>query len=137
MLLGTLGFLTHVRCQACGAQFSFKVRAKRVRRNPRGRYYLDGYQRGAEAAKVNIQEEPESLAKYASKDRLGEYVGELREHQVQFEGDISYDVGRGVTEKQYESWEEGFAHGFFKAVEKWLVGYRPVQSQRTLMNRRR
>jgi hypothetical protein len=103
----------------------------------RGRYYADGYHNGAEAAKVNIQEDPSLLAKYVEQDRLGEFVGELREHQVQFAGDISYDVGRGVTERQYESWESGFTDGFFATVKKWIKGYRPTERQRTLLNRRR
>lgn len=95
-------------------------RIPRVRRNPRGRYYLDGFRNGAEAAKVNIDVDAANLLKYAEKDRLGEYAGEIREHQVQMAGDISYDVGRGVTERQYEAWESGFYAGFEGTVNKWL-----------------
>ncbi len=87
-------------------------------------WYLDGYDAGAEAANDNLShpEARKDLERRHEEDRLGEFVGELREHQIQFEGDISYDVGRsgGPTERQYELWEEGFTDGFIRNVERAL-----------------
>lgn len=93
--------------------------------NPKkSQWYLDGYAEGQEASQVSLTEKQEraDLEKYFEEDRLGEFVGEIREHQVQMAGDISYEVGQpgGPTERQYELWEEGFTDGFIEAVEKEL-----------------
>jgi len=85
-------------------------------------WYLSGFEDGVEAANVNLAEDPDGLRSYYEKDRLGEYAGEIREHQSQFAGDISYEVGRkgGPTERQFEQWDEGFTDGFIQTVEREL-----------------
>jgi len=87
-------------------------------------YYRDGVKAGEEAAGHNIEHGPsrKELLEYIKADRVGEYAQGIREHQVQFAGDISYDVGDTVTERQYELWEEGFFKGFIAYVEAWHKG---------------
>ena len=91
----------------------------------KGTWYRDGFEAGKAAALDNLAE-PDSrkeLEEYAERDELGAFVGELREHQVQFAGDVSYDVGEpgGPTERQYELWEEGFTEGFIETAEEGLA----------------
>lgn len=95
------------------------------KKNPsRGRYYRDGEDEGRYAARVGLGDpaERKELRQMLEEDRLGEAAGQIREHGVQMAGDISYDVGRGVTERQYESWEKGFYAGYEKEVRKALKG---------------
>lgn len=90
----------------------------------RSEWYYEGFREGFYAAQVNLTEKDSrlDLERYAAQDRLGEYAGEIREHQVQMAGDISYEVDRegGPTEAQYEAWEQGFYDGFEKTVRKEL-----------------
>ena len=92
------------------------------RRASQSRWYLDGYEEGREAAIVNLAEPggEDELLEALEKDRLGEIAGQVREHQVQMAGDISYDVGRpgGPTEAQFEKFEEGFYAGFEAEVRR-------------------
>lgn len=84
-------------------------------------FYRDGFAAGVEAAEHNISD-PASrrdLLRYIAQDRVGEYAGEIREHQRQFADDISYDVDSTVTERQFELWEEGFYKGFEKTAMSW------------------
>lgn len=64
----------------------------------------------------------EELRQALAEDRLGEIAGQVREHQVQMAGDISYDVGRpgGPTSVQMDRWEEGFYAGFEAQVREIL-----------------
>ena len=86
----------------------------------RSRWYLDGYEEGKFAAIVNLETSTRAeMFQALHDDRLGEIAGQVRDHQVQMAGDISYDVGRplGPTERQYESWESGFYDGFADRVK--------------------
>jgi len=85
------------------------------------RFHQDGFAAGVEAAEANIgdRESREALLKHIKEDRVGEFAGGIREHQAQFEGDISYEVDGNVTERQFELWEEGFYRGFEKTVMDW------------------
>lgn len=87
-------------------------------------WYSDGYDAGAEAAVDNLADPPSraDLERAFEREAVGEIAGEIREHQSQFAGDLSYDVGRrgGPTERQFELWEEGFTAGFIATVEAEL-----------------
>jgi len=90
-----------------------------------GEFRRDGYADGVFAAQVNLVDYLEELKEYAARDELGAYAEEIREHQRQFAGDISYEVtddprSGGVTERQYEHFEEGFTKGFIDTVQKAL-----------------
>lgn len=90
--------------------------------HPQDEHYLRGLQEGEYAFDANwgILEERKDLRKHAGNCTLGEVVGQIRENQVQYAGDISYDVGRrgGVTIKQYDRFEEGFTAGFLKRAKE-------------------
>ena len=81
-------------------------------------FYLDGYSAGQDAAMHNLNDDWKEIEKAYHDDELGEIVNQIREHQVQMAGDISYDVGKTVTENQYEKWENGFTQGFIDDVNK-------------------
>jgi hypothetical protein len=92
----------------------------------RSLWYDKGYSEGRHAAEVALATPSERRAVQEAIDRdlLGELAGEVREHQAQFAGDITYDVGRpgGPTERQYELWENGFFDAYRKTA---LRGPRP------------
>jgi hypothetical protein len=92
----------------------------------KSKWYVQGYSAGGDAALDNLSSPGarEEVLQYASEDRLGEYVQMIREHQVQFAGDISYDVGQpgGPTELQYEQYEDGFTDGFIANVKASVKG---------------
>lgn len=102
----------------------------RTKRDP---WFQDGYAEGSEAADVNVEDDPEGMHEALEEDRLGEIAGEVREHQVQMAGDLSYDVGRkgGPTEAQYERYEEGFYRGFEEQATERLsasaAGVEPIR----------
>lgn len=75
-------------------------------------WYRDGYESGRDSARMNLSAEYDDALKHYEEDEIGEYVGELRSIQVQYAGDISYDVGRELSEEDYEEWEDGFFSGF-------------------------
>jgi hypothetical protein len=87
----------------------------------RGKWYLDGFQNGNDAAEVNVKESPDEILRALHEDRLGEIAGDIRDHQSQMAGDIVYDVDRrgGPTMSQFEKWEEGFFDGFAATVAEW------------------
>lgn len=95
-----------------------------TQRRSRGRWYLAGYDEGADAAQATL-DEPGGRAEMQealAEDRLGEIAGEIREHQIQMAGDISYDVDRpgGPTSAQMDRWDEGFYAGFEAQVRMML-----------------
>ena len=93
-------------------------------RTSRSRWYLDGYDEGVFAAQVNLEEPGgmEEMREAVERDELGEIAGQVREHQVQMAGDISYEVDRpgGPTSAQMDLWEEGFYAGFEATVRHSL-----------------
>lgn len=88
----------------------------------RGAWFNDGYFQGRQYASYGLgdKDECKALRKANKEDNLGEFAGELRSNQIQMAGDISYDVGHGVTEHQYEMWEEGFFAGYMETVENYF-----------------
>lgn len=93
-----------------------------VSQQPRDEYYLRGFREGEYAFDTNwnIPPEREDIIRQSKSCSLGEVVGQIWENQVQYTGDISYDVGRrgGVTMKQYDRFEEGFTAGFLKRAKE-------------------
>jgi hypothetical protein len=100
-----------------GARFDTVKNACVPRR--KGRYYKEGYDEGETSAFYTLAEKGgrAELKEARKQGRIGEIVGEIRSNQVQMAGDISYDVGDTITEKQYESWDEGFTHGYMDRIE--------------------
>ena len=86
----------------------------------RSYWYRDGYESGKQAAKDNLSnaEARKDLERAFCEDEIGEFSSDIRSHQVQMEGDISYDVGSEVTENQYEKWTDGFHDGFEDQTKK-------------------
>ena len=94
--------------------------------NQKSNYYLDGYDAGVYSAETNLAEDFDGLVEAYKNDELGDVVGELREHQTQFAGDISYDVmydeedtptpTKWIKPSEYDEWEDGFYSGFYDAV---------------------
>jgi len=89
----------------------------------KSKWYRDGYNDGRNSAETNLSVEYDDALKHYEEDNIGEYIGELRSIQVQYAGDISYDVkrdefdeSRSITEEQYEDWEDGFYAGFTHEV---------------------
>ena len=84
----------------------------------KGKWFDDGYAQGEFAATVAVAEDEAELRKAMDDDELGRIAGEIRGHQTQMAGDISYDVGKpnGPTEAQYERWDQGFTAGFVEGV---------------------
>lgn len=101
-------------------------------RDGRSRWYRAGCAEGEFAAEVNVREPDsvEELKKAIEEDRVGEVCGQIREHQVQMAGDVSYDVDKpgGPTEEQYERWEDGFCACFDKGVRAELAPKREARA---------
>ena len=66
-------------------------------------WYRDGVEVGRAVARNVLREKGglKELRDAARKHDIGEIIEQIRGHQVQFAGDISYDVGRsgGPTER--------------------------------------
>lgn len=82
------------------------------------RWFEDGYVEGRYAAEVNLEIDRDEMFDAYQEGTLGEIAQEIREHQTQMAGDLSYEVDRpgGPTEDEYESWENGFYQGFHDGV---------------------
>jgi hypothetical protein len=98
-----------------------KPKKPRMLFNPKSKWWTAGFGAGVEAAKVNVDIDPDEMIEAIEKDRVGEIAGDIRESQSQYAGDIVYDIDRkgGPTVEQFEKWENGFYKGFQKTVEKW------------------
>lgn len=89
-------------------------------------YYRDGFDAGEFSAMVNLNEDRDELMKAYENKEIGEIVGQVREHQVQMAGDISYDVmhdeddeptnTRWIKPSEFDEWQEGFTDGFRNKV---------------------
>jgi len=98
--------------------------------NGKSEYYNSGYLNGSFSAEVNIQDNLKEIKKAFKNDEIGEIVGQIREMQTQYAGDISYDVmydendipnsTRNIKISEYEEWENGFYQGFYDTVKKYL-----------------
>ena len=84
--------------------------------NKKSEWYEQGHEAGKWSAHDNLSVEFEDAMKYYERGDIGEYVGEIRQIQVQYAGDISYEVGKELTEEEYDEWEEGFFDGFSERV---------------------